>query len=174
MAEAWGIGECAIAIAEHDLVIVVIFIGDHEIGNSISIEVRSRNVEFHASSWQLKRPLRLERSIPPAKENLSGIRPKIRDGEVKIAITSKVADRYRRYRSKSGDFACANHIALTVAKKLQNRAIVISHKNVGVAVSIEVADSQGARLPPNQVAGSYTLKCAICPAKEDGKNMLRR
>jgi hypothetical protein len=56
MAEFRGMGESAAAIAEHDFIIVIIVACDHEIGNSIPIEIGSRYMEQGSSTGQLKGP----------------------------------------------------------------------------------------------------------------------
>jgi len=73
MAELRGIGERALASAEHDFVVVVILIRDHEISNAILIEVRSRNVELASRPGQFKRPGSPERTIASAEKDYCGI-----------------------------------------------------------------------------------------------------
>ena len=172
MAEFGGIGECAVAIAEHDFIIVVIFARDYEISNSISIEVRSRYMELGSPSRQLKRRREPERAIAGAKEDCSGIRSEIRYDKVKIAIAGKVADRDGRDRSKDGNVARRNHIAPAVAKKLQERATAVSRNHVEIAVSVEIAHNQRAGIRADQVMRSHAHEYAIGLAELDGKKML--
>jgi hypothetical protein len=60
MAEFCGMGESAVAIAEHDFIIVIVVARDHEIGNSVAIEIGGRYMEQGSSPGQLKGPGALE------------------------------------------------------------------------------------------------------------------
>src|SRR5580704_38186 len=161
MAKFGSIGEGAVAIAEHDFIIVIILARDHEIGNSIAIEVGSRYMEQGSSSGQLKRPGEPERAIAGAAKNCGGIRSEIRNNQVKMTIVGKVASRDRRYRSKGGNVARTNEVAFAVATKLQERTIAVSHDHVEVAVSVEVAHNQCAGILADRVMRSHALECAI-------------
>src|SRR5215469_2014770 len=70
--ELGGIGERAVAIAEHDFIVGVIFARYDEIGDSILIEIRGRQVEFGSPFRQLKRPGAPERAIACAKKHDGG------------------------------------------------------------------------------------------------------
>src|ERR1700676_2536663 len=111
MAEFRGIGECAVAIAEHDFIVFVILARDREIGNSILVEVRSRYMELGSPFRQLKRPREPERAIAGAEKNGGGIRSEIGDDKVKIAIVGKVPYRNGRYRTKGSNVARSNQIS---------------------------------------------------------------
>ena len=157
MAEFRSIGECAVAVAEHDFVIVVILARDHEVGNAIAIEVGSCDMELGSSSRQFERPGEPERAIAGAEKDCGGIRSEIGDDKVELAIVGKVADRDRRDRSEGGDVARTNQIALAVAEKLQQRAVAVSHNHVEVAVSVEVANNQRAWILTDWVMRSHIL-----------------
>src|SRR5579863_3521361 len=172
MAEFRSIGKCAVAIAEHHFVTVVIVPRDDEISYSILIEVCSSYVEFCSPSRQRKRPRKPERAIACAEKDCGGIGAEIRHGKVKIAIASKISDRDGYYRAEGGNLARTNHVAPAVAKELQERAVAVPHNHVGVAVSIEVADDQREGITANPVMRGQTPECTVCLAEQDGKKML--
>ena len=172
MAKFGSIGECAVPIAEHDFVIVVILARNHEIGNSIPIEVRGRYMEQGSSSRQLKRPGEPERAIPGAAKNCRGIRSEIRNDKVKMTIVGKVASRDRRYRSEGGNVARANQIARAVAQKLKERTVAVPRNQVEVAVSVEVANNERAWILTDWIMRSHIYECAVVPAELDGKKIL--
>src|SRR3954470_3106252 len=172
MTEFRGIGECAVASAEHHFIIAVILAGDHEIRNSILIEVRGRYAKLGSDSGQIKGPRELEGTIARAQQDCSGIRSEIGDDQVNIAVVGKAAGRDRRYRSKSGDLARIHQVAPAVAKKLQHRATSVSRDHIELAVSIEVADNQCTAILADEVMRSYADKCAIAFAELHGEREL--
>src|SRR5579862_914734 len=172
MTEFRRINERAVAAAQHDFIITVILARDHEIGDSIPVEVRGRQVELVSPSRQLKRPRDPERSIAGAEKNYGGIRGEIGDGKVKMTVVRKVPNRDRHHRSKSGNVAGAHHVSLAIAEKLRKRAVAVSHNHVEVAVPIEVAGNQRSRILADQVTRSDLLESAIRLAQFDGKKML--